>query len=90
MGLLRFQFVDGYAIQVHVYHAADFEGVPSETDEADPIWVDEDQIPYEQMWEDDRLWLPLLLRGMRFAGNFIFDGDRMLDHQLSSDGAPLR
>jgi hypothetical protein len=39
------------------------------------------------MWEDDALWLPLLLRGERFRGDWIFDGDRMLDHRLESEPA---
>jgi 8-oxo-dGTP diphosphatase len=81
-GELRFQFVDGYAIHVHVYRASDFEGTPSETPEAIPHWVDEDQIPYDEMWEDDRIWLPLLIAGTRFDGRFIFDGDSMVDHVL--------
>jgi 8-oxo-dGTP diphosphatase len=81
-GELRFQFIDGYAIHVHVYRATDFEGTPSETPEAIPIWVDEDRIPYEEMWEDDRIWLPLLLARIPFEGRFIFDSDVMLDHEL--------
>jgi len=81
-GELRFQFIDGYAIHVHVYRATDFEGTPTETPEAIPIWVDEDRIPYEEMWEDDRIWLPRLLAGTPFAGRFIFDSDVMLDHEL--------
>jgi 8-oxo-dGTP diphosphatase len=81
-GELRFQFIDGYAIHVHVYRSADFEGTPSETPEAIPIWVDEDRIPYEEMWEDDRIWLPLLIAGTPFAGRFLFDSDVMLDYEL--------
>jgi 8-oxo-dGTP diphosphatase len=34
------------------------------------------------MWEDDRIWLPLLIAGARFDGRFIFDGDSMVDHVL--------
>ncbi len=82
-GELRFQFVDGYAIHVHVFRATDFEGVPSETPEATPIWVHQDRVPYEEMWEDDRIWLPRLIAGTPFAGRFIFDSDVMLDHELS-------
>jgi 8-oxo-dGTP diphosphatase len=77
-----FQFVDGYAIHVHVYRAAGCAGEPRETDEAIPLWVPLSAIPYEEMWEDDPLWLPLVLRGQRFCGRFLFDGDRMLDHRL--------
>ncbi len=81
-GELRFQFVDGYAIHVHVFSATDFEGTPTETPEAIPIWVDDDRVPYEEMWEDDRIWLPRLIAGAPFAGRFIFDADVMLDHEL--------
>jgi 8-oxo-dGTP diphosphatase len=35
------------------------------------------------MWADDALWLPLLMRGETFRGRFIFDGDRMVDHDLT-------
>ncbi len=81
-GELRFQFVDGYSIHVHVFRAAGHEGEPEETDEAIPLWVSLAEIPYDQMWEDDRIWLPWLLERRRFSGRFIFDGDRMLDHLL--------
>jgi len=37
------------------------------------------------MWEDDRLWIPMMLRGERFLGRWIFDGDRMLDYELLND-----
>ena len=34
------------------------------------------------MWEDDYLWIPLLLSGTLFKGRYIFDGDVMLDHDV--------
>lgn len=82
VGEHRFQFVDGYSTYVHVFRAPDLRGTPVETDEAIPLWVDLDAIPYDRMWEDDRLWLPLLVEGRRFSGYWIFDGDRMLDYRL--------
>jgi 8-oxo-dGTP diphosphatase len=81
----RFQFVDGYSIHVHVFRADGFTGTPIETDEAVPLWVGLDAIPYHEMWEDDSLWLPLVLSGRRFSGRFLFDGDRMLDWALDVD-----
>jgi 8-oxo-dGTP diphosphatase len=77
-----FQFVDGYSIHVHVFKASDYEGEPTETDEAIPLWAPVNEIPYHEMWEDDELWLPLVLRGIPFSGRYIFDGDAMLDHRL--------
>jgi 8-oxo-dGTP diphosphatase len=77
-----FQFTDGYSIHVHVFAAADYEGEPTETDEAVPIWAPTHAVPYDEMWEDDYLWIPLLLSGSYFKGWYIFDGDVMLDHDL--------
>jgi 8-oxo-dGTP diphosphatase len=82
-GELSFQFVDGYSIHASVFVASGCIGDPQETDEAAPLWTPVDQIPYEQMWADDALWLPILLEGRHFAGRFVFDGDTMLSHELA-------
>lgn len=84
-GQHKFQFVDGYSIHVWVYRTTEYEGVPTESIEARPLWVDLDKIPYESMWEDDEIWLPMMLRGERFQGRWIFDGDKMLDYELVAD-----
>jgi 8-oxo-dGTP diphosphatase len=81
-GELRFQFADGYALHGTVFSAADCRGEPRETDEGRPLWTPLDRIPYEAMWEDDRLWLPHLLEGRRFEGRFVFDGDTLLDYDV--------
>ena len=85
-GELRFQFVDGYSIHVWVFKAAGFEGTLIETDEAIPMWRPVDAIPYDEMWADDRIWVPVMLRGERFSGRFVFDKDALLDHEM--DVAP--
>lgn len=82
----RFQFVDGYSIHVWVYRTREFEGVPIETREAEPLWTSLDQIPYDRMWEDDKFWLPMMIEGRRFQSRWIFDGDRMVDYELKADG----
>ena len=84
-GELRFQFVDGYSIHVHVFSATDCRGEAEETDEAIPLWTDLGEIPYHEMWADDRIWLPLMLAGKEFSGRFVFDGDAMLDHDIEAD-----
>jgi 8-oxo-dGTP diphosphatase len=77
-----FQFTDGYAIRVFAFTATGFEGVPSETDEAIPAWQPLSDIPYSEMWEDNRVWLPLMLDEIPFSGRYVFDGDTMLDHEI--------
>jgi 8-oxo-dGTP diphosphatase len=78
----RFQFTDGYSLHTHVYCAHGHLGEPVETDEAIPMWVATSALPYAEMWQDDILWMPHMLSGRRFAGRFLFEGDRMLDHAL--------
>ncbi len=85
-GRLRFQFIDGYSIDVQVFVASRFSGTPSETEEAIPLWFDIAEIPYDEMWADDRIWLPRVLAGGRVDGRFIFDADRLVDHSVSWSG----
>lgn len=84
-GELLFQFVDGYSIHVWVFRADDCEGTPTETDEAVPLWVSLDAIPYKSMWPDDRIWLPILLQDRSFHGRFVFDQDTMLDFEIQPE-----
>jgi 8-oxo-dGTP diphosphatase len=77
-GELLFQFADGYSLHCGVFLATDCTGEATETPEAVPMWTPLDQIPYEQMWEDDRHWLPGLLDGRTFRASFHFDGEKML------------
>ena len=79
VGELHFQFTDNNSIHGYVYTATGYEGEPTETDEADPIWCEIDKLPFENMWEDDPTWFPYMLEGRRFSGRYIFDDDRMLD-----------
>lgn len=81
-GELFFDFVDGYRLQCTVFRADGLQGEPGETDEAAPFWSEVDAIPYDEMWADDRHWLPLLLDGKRFEGRFVFDGETMLSRDV--------
>jgi 8-oxo-dGTP diphosphatase len=81
-GSLRFQFTDGLGIHCEVFRADGHEGEPVETVEGAPIWFPLDGIPYDEMWADDRLWMPGVLENRLFHGDFVFDGDRMLDHDM--------
>lgn len=88
-GELRFQFVDGYSLHCHVFLADGCEGEPIETDEAIPMWIGVDAVPYDEMWADDVLWVPFMLAGYTFSGRFVFDGDQMLDQEMEL-GDPAR
>ena len=81
-GILSFQFVDGYSLHCVVFVAQGLEGEPVETAEAIPLWFPLDAIPFDEMWADDRHWLPRTLQGAHFEGWFVFDGDVMLSKEI--------
>lgn len=83
MGELKFQFTDGHSILCYVFTATDCDGHPADTEEATPLWTPIDQIPYDRMWEDDRIWMPLLLKGVPFQGRALFHGESMLGYDIT-------
>ncbi|NOY26414.1 MAG: 8-oxo-dGTP diphosphatase [Oligoflexia bacterium] len=81
-GDLSFQFVDGLRMHVTVFTAHSHHGSPIETDEAVPLWFPLDAMPYDEMWADDRVWIPQMIAGRRFALRALFAGDTMLGHDM--------
>lgn len=73
-GILEFVFMDCDAhLEVHVFKTEEFLGDGTETEEMSPKWFPFSEIPFEQMWSDDKYWFPLLLEGKKFKGNFVFN-----------------
>jgi 8-oxo-dGTP diphosphatase len=78
---LHFQFTSGYALYGEAFFAGAWEGEMRESDEAVPFWCPLEKLPWENMWEDDRRWLPAALAGEKQRGYYIFDEDRMLSEK---------
>jgi 8-oxo-dGTP pyrophosphatase MutT (NUDIX family) len=89
-GLLTFEFAgDPTKLEVHVFSASAFEGVPAESEEMRPQWFRLSDVPYTKMWADDKYWLPVLLKGRDFKGHFYFlDQDNLLNYRLEEAGIP--
>jgi len=82
MGVLEFSFEnDPKMLEVHIYKVSDFTGEPIESEEMRPEWFGFDDIPFEQMWSDDKYWFPYLLGGRKFKGNFRFDKPSSTEYQ---------
>jgi len=64
---------------VHLFIAREWSGVPQESEEMAPRWFSQDQIPYDQMWDDDKLWLPRILKGEKLEADFIFREGEIID-----------
>jgi 8-oxo-dGTP pyrophosphatase MutT (NUDIX family) len=59
--------------EVYVYIVKTWQGEPVESEEMKPKWFQEKNIPYEQMWEADKFWLPYVIRGKKFKARFIYN-----------------
>jgi 8-oxo-dGTP diphosphatase len=80
-GLLEFwNFEDGVVESIHYVHvfvAQGHTGELRESDEAAPVWFKIEEVPYHEMWEDDKYWLPAVLRGEKIYGRFFFERWRL-------------
>ena len=56
-----------------VFVAQSYIGKIVETDEMRPKWFNISDIPYEKMFEDDKIWLPEILKGNKLNAKFVFD-----------------
>ena len=80
-GILNFEFQDNpEKLEVHLFYVDKFSGVPEETKEMKPQWFLVEQIPFNEMWSDDKYWMPLLLAGKKFKGSFLFDRPSTKDY----------
>lgn len=89
-GVIEFNFPNKlvWSNQCHlyvVYQREDSEfGEPIESDEMAPRWVSVDALPYDEMWADDRIWLPRVLNGESVQYRFWHDHEtsEILRHEM--------
>ncbi len=85
VGIHEFEFEKerGYILEVHVFRGTTWQGDPVETEEMRPGWYPIGAIPYDEMWPDDRYWLPIFLEGKKFRTKFLFgEGDSVLEQDI--------
>lgn len=74
---------DPWHMLVYAYVSDAWEGEPSESEEMRPKWFHVEDIPYADMWGDDKFWLPFVLDGKKVTGTFTFDvDDKLLTHDV--------
>lgn len=81
VGVLEFAFQsEENVLEVHVFKVTVYTGEPVESEEMRPQWFHYSEVPFAQMWADDRYWFPYLQSDMLFKGRFLFDRPATLEH----------
>ena len=84
VGLFHFRFpykkeCDGWDQDVHLFLVKEWQGKPAESEEMFPKWFPLDKIPYDKMWDDDKFWLPHILKGEKIDADFIFNAKEKIE-----------
>src|SRR3972149_5594938 len=84
VGVVEFEFRGNPEIlEVHIFRSENFSGEPMETEEMKPQWFHVNDIPFQDMWPDDKYWMPLFLNGKKSKGRFLFGGtDTIIEQEL--------
>lgn len=56
-----------------IFVASEVLGEPQESEEMKPSWFAIQDVPYNDMWADDSIWLPDVLKGGNVSLRFYFD-----------------
>ncbi|MEM4662808.1 MAG: 8-oxo-dGTP diphosphatase [Candidatus Diapherotrites archaeon] len=69
---------------VHVFLAKDFSGKEKPNEEGELKWFDTKELPFNEMWPDDKYWYPFIFSGKKFEGNFYFTNGfgTLLSHNI--------
>ncbi|HLC33201.1 MAG TPA: 8-oxo-dGTP diphosphatase [Candidatus Nanoarchaeia archaeon] len=69
---------------VHIFLNTDWGGEGVESDEMKPAWFPINQLPFDNMWPDDKYWLPHVLDRKFVSGSFVLgEGDVILEKNLT-------
>lgn len=74
-----FSYQKGWDQDVHVFIAESWEGEPIESEEMKPRWFKINEIPFDEMWPDDKFWLPKVLSGEKVKAEFTFKDGEIID-----------
>jgi len=76
-GLLSyiFPYREAWRQESSVFVCRMWRGEPTGSDELDPEWFPLERVPYDQMWDDARRWLPGVLAGASVRRSFVFGED---------------
>merc|ERR1711941_112095 len=78
-------------LEIHVFTCESWTGDIQETEEMKPKWFSVDEVPFDEMWADDRVWFPFMIKGCCFTGTCHFATDKagaMISHTFHEISRP--
>lgn len=67
------------------YICTKWEGNPKETEEMRPQWFSVNEIPFDQMWSADKIWIPEILKGKNIKAVFEYtEGDLLSTYRIDN------
>jgi 8-oxo-dGTP diphosphatase len=75
---------EAFRLRVHIFSTDAYRGALRPT-EGELEWHDVQRLPFDEMWPDNRYWVPFVLDGGVVSGECVFDeqGDGLLEMAVS-------
>lgn len=73
-----------YSHRIHVFSTKLFSGDLKPNIKGEAKWFAAAEIPYYEMWADDKYWMGLVLQGKEFDADFFFDenNEKIIKYQI--------
>jgi len=73
--VMHFPFVgESEVLEVHIFRTSTFTGEVQESEEMLPKWWPKDELPFQLMWPDDRVWFPFFHKNLFFRAIVLCKG----------------
>jgi 8-oxo-dGTP pyrophosphatase MutT (NUDIX family) len=71
-------------ITCHLFSTREFTGKLQDSDEGEVRWFRVDELPWEDMWPDDKYWIKPMLEGKQFDADFYLDfsNSNLVKHEM--------
>lgn len=79
LGFIEFIWPEGqkaFNTRCFIFLISDFRGEAKESEECRPAWFKFEEIPYDQMWDDDKYWYSEALAGKMLKKRFFFSSNQ--------------
>ncbi len=73
IGEILYRLDNGETSRMNIYRISRYRGTLCESSEGKPFWTKE--IPLDKMWEDDRVWVSMVMAGKKVKCEFYFSSD---------------